>query len=67
MKILTIADVPDELAQEWLQHLRDFDAAHPGCHFDIAANAPNVSSGAAMEMLLEIEPPFPFYSQLKKQ
>jgi hypothetical protein len=40
MKICTIADVPDELANAWLQHLRNFDTAHPGCHFQVLADAP---------------------------
>lgn len=35
MKIYTVAHVPDELQQEWLQHLRNFDVAHPGCHFEV--------------------------------
>lgn len=34
-RILAQCRVPDELANAWLQHLRDFDAAHPGCHFEV--------------------------------
>ena len=39
MKIFTVAEIPDELAQDWLQHLRDFDTAHPGCHFQVVADS----------------------------
>jgi hypothetical protein len=51
MKIFTIADVPDDLAQDWLQHLRDFDTAHPGCHFEVAADAPNLTINQTLKVL----------------
>ena len=35
MKILAQCEIPDALANAWLQHLRNFDAAHPGCHFEV--------------------------------
>lgn len=41
MKIFTIAQVPPDLQQAWLQHLRNFDVAHPGCHFEVAIDAPD--------------------------
>jgi hypothetical protein len=59
MRIFTAADVPDELAQEWLQHLRDFDAAHAGCHFQVLADAPGVSTAEILEAL-KVEPPLAF-------
>jgi hypothetical protein len=43
VQIFTVAEVPDDLAGAWLQHLRDFDTAHPGCHFTVAADAPSLS------------------------
>ena len=33
--IYTKATVPDGLEQAWMQHLRDFDTAHPDCHFEV--------------------------------
>jgi hypothetical protein len=51
VKIFTIADVPEELSQAWLQHLRDFDVAHPGCHFQVAADAPDMPMAKIIEML----------------
>lgn len=59
MKIFTVAEIPDERAQDWLQHLRDFDTAHPGCHFQVFADAPNVSMGD-MVAALEVEPKLTF-------
>ena len=35
MRILAQCEIPDELANAWLQHLRDFDAAHKGCSFQV--------------------------------
>ena len=58
MKITTVANVPDALAQAWLQHLRDFDTAHPGCHFEVFANAPGMPT-RDMLAALDIDPPLP--------
>ena len=41
VKICTIAHVLPQFAQAWMQHLRDFDTAHPGCHFEVLADAPD--------------------------
>ena len=51
MKIFTVADVPDRLAQAWLQHLRDFDTANPGCHFDVMGDAPNATLADMVDMV----------------
>jgi len=51
MKIHTIAHVPDSLANAWLQHLRDFDTAHPDCHFEVMSEAPNKPLAQIVEML----------------
>jgi hypothetical protein len=40
VKIFTCAHVPPSLEQKWLQHLRDFDAANPGCHFEVGVDGP---------------------------
>jgi len=52
IKIYTISHVPEELQQKWLQHLRDFDAAHPGCHFQVFADAPDVASDDVIKMMV---------------
>jgi hypothetical protein len=37
-KIITVTDLPDELLEQWLMHLRVFDRANPGCKFRIVAD-----------------------------
>jgi hypothetical protein len=63
MKIFTVAEVPEELAQAWLQHLRDFDTAHPGCHFQVVADAADMPTAKAVE-LIKIDPPLDFTTLL---
>lgn len=60
IKIFTVATVPDELQRVWLQHLRDFDAAHPGCHFEVGIEGgPELSMEEMMERL-RVEPELTF-------
>jgi hypothetical protein len=51
VKIFTIAHVPDSLRKAWLQHLRDFDAAHPGCHFEVTADCPDLTLTEVVDLL----------------
>lgn len=51
VKSLMAAHVPQELLQQWLQHVRDFDTANPGCHFEIVMDAPNLSIAEMIEKL----------------
>lgn len=52
VKIFTVAHVAPELQQKWLQHLRDFDVAHPGCHFEVMSDgAPGMSLPEIIETL----------------
>lgn len=49
--IFTRAHVPTELQREWLQHLRNFDTLHPGCHFEVMIDgAPDVPITEAVRM-----------------
>ena len=66
MKIVTIAEVPDELASEWLQHLRDFDTAHRDCHFQVLGDAPDMTMREIMEMMT-INPSLSFFDVLKRR
>lgn len=59
VRIITIANVPDDLAQAWLQHLRDFDVAHPGCHFEVMADALDLTLAQAVE-LVRVNPDLTF-------
>lgn len=60
MKIFTVSHVPPELAQEWLQHLRDFDVAHPGCHFEVAVDAPPEQSLVEIMQTMRVNPALTF-------
>lgn len=65
MKIFTIAHVPDDLKQEWLQHLREFDATHPGCHFEVGIDAPDMPMAKIIEML-QINPGLDFQAVFER-
>jgi hypothetical protein len=39
MKLVVTGEIPDELAQHFHQWIRDYDAAHPGCHFEVVFDA----------------------------
>lgn len=65
-KIFTTAHVPDELRQAWLQHLRDFDTAHPGCHFEVAVDAPEASL-AEMVAELRLNPELTFQQIFERE
>ena len=66
LKIFTVAHVPDELANDWLQHLRDFDQAHPGCHFEIMLDAPT-KTVREMAELLRVDPELSFTEILERK
>lgn len=58
VKIFTRAHVPEDLANAWLQHLRNFDVAHPGCHFEVAVD--NGTSVVDAVEMMRIEPALTF-------
>lgn len=51
MRMSVLAEIPDRYAEEWLLHMRAFDLAHLGCHFQLVADAPNLSTESVAEML----------------
>jgi hypothetical protein len=58
--IFTRAHVPPELEQAWLQHLRDFDTAHPGCHFEVMIDGSEGLPFAEMIERIKVEPALTF-------
>jgi hypothetical protein len=58
-RIFTRANVPPELEKAWLQHLRDFDTAHPGCNFEVAIDGSNLSMAEMIDRL-QVEPALTF-------
>jgi len=65
MKIFTVSEVPDNLTNDWLQHLRDFDHAHPGCHFEVMADAPDVPLNRIVEVM-RVNPRLSFEAFFKR-
>jgi hypothetical protein len=64
-KIVTVAHIPEGLEHEWLQYLRDFDIAHPGCHFEVLAESP-LTVAEITEVLQKIAPGFGNITTIKK-
>jgi hypothetical protein len=56
--ICTMAHVPPDLAKPWLQHLRDFDTKHEGCHFEVLEEAPRLTLPEMIEAL-QVNPEIP--------
>lgn len=65
MKIHVAADIPDGLAQKWLQHLRDFDMLYPGCRFEVMVDAPQMSL-AEMIKAIRVDPKLDFETIIKR-
>jgi len=65
-KIFTVAEVPPGLEHAWLQHLRDFDAAHPDCHFVVCADVQSATMADMLEML-KVEPKLTFTELFMRQ
>lgn len=58
-KIFITAEIPQELEQKWLQHVRDFDVSHPGCHFEVAMDRPDINIMEAVKKL-QVDPALTF-------
>ena len=64
IKIVVIAEVPDDRSNDWCQHIRDFDVRVPGCKFNIFALAPDKSVDELSKML-NIKPPLQHKKMIK--
>ena len=51
VKVFMLAHLPADQANAFMQHIRDFDTAHPDCHFEIAADVPDTPLAEVLEML----------------
>jgi hypothetical protein len=58
-KIFIAAQVPPELQRAFLQHVRDFDIAHPGGHFEMGIDGPDIPLAEMVEQL-RIDPALNF-------
>jgi hypothetical protein len=59
MNVFIRAQLPTDTVQAFLQHIRDFDVSHPGCHFEIGADAVDLPLSEIVEML-RLEPALTF-------
>jgi hypothetical protein len=66
VKIFTIAHVAPELQNAWLQHLRDFDTANPGCHFEICVDGPPEQTLVEIVEILRLDPALSFTEFFKR-
>ena len=64
IKIVVIAEVPDDRGNDWCQHICDFDIRFPGCKFNIFALAPDKSVDELSKML-NIKPPLQHKKMIK--
>jgi hypothetical protein len=52
MNIIIAAEVPEELVQEWLQHIRDFDIEHARkIEFRVVVHSPTKTVKEIRDML----------------
>lgn len=59
------ADVPEELLAAFVQHIRDFDAAHEGCDMKIAAMTEQ-GIKQIEQWLANLDPPFAHRKTFRK-
>lgn len=61
-----VAELPEEVpVREFLQMVRDFDLAHPGCKFTLLADEPGMSLAEIQLELDQISPGFKFWTVKK--
>lgn len=56
VRILVQSRIPHALEHAWLQHLRDFDAAHPDCHFEAMIQTGRTVPVRDMVEMLKVDP-----------
>lgn len=66
IKVFTVAYIPSALDQAYLQHLRDFDTAHPECHFEIMIDVPDMTLKEMVERL-RVNPKLTFQQIIERK
>lgn len=62
-----LGDVPKALVRDFLQHVRSFDAAHPGCHFRMSVVSNTDETGQEIaQMLQSLDPPIPVIAVISR-
>lgn len=49
--VCLLAHVPEGTEQQFLQYIRDYDTAHPDCHFEMIVDRPHLRFAEMIEML----------------
>ncbi len=65
-KLTIEGTLPDELMATFLQYMRDFDSAHPECHFQLIT-VTDQSNEEIDRILRQIDPPFDIHERFRKQ
>jgi len=65
-RVSVTAEVPEELLATFVQYIRDFDAAHEGCHMEIVAMTEQ-GIRQVEEWLAKIQPTLPYRRTIRKQ
>jgi hypothetical protein len=66
-RIFAIAHVVPGLEQAWLQHMRNFDTKHPGCHFEVCMDAPPDRPLAEVIEELRVNPALTFSKVFQRE
>jgi hypothetical protein len=62
-----VAELPDDLIQEFIQYVRDYDSSHPECHFQMMVKADEKTVEEMEAIFSAIRPPFDFREKIRKQ
>lgn len=61
-------DLPATLVRDFLQYIRSFDAAHAGCHFQMAVTSDTAETGEQIAAMLEgLNPPIPPIAVIRRR
>lgn len=63
---IVLAIIEEDVAQKFMQHIRDFDVANPNCDFSCRFNAPDTPVEKVQEWMT-VMPPFPFQMVIKRE
>lgn len=60
------AIIDEDVAQKFMQHIRDFDTANPNCDFSCRFVAPDTPMEKVKEWMT-VTPPFPFQAIIPRK
>lgn len=57
--------MPRSLLNKFIQHIRDFDTAHPDCHFEMNMDVPDMTNAEIIDMV-RVNPELTFTQIFKR-